>query len=204
MTTPGFNFNKVLAMMSQLYFQLTDEQVEKVGNTMIFLSKSIPDLSKTKLLKLLYMLDEFSISKSGIPFFNLQYKLWKLGPVVEEVFVELSDKPIKFEKYIDVRLENGGAYIYPKLDFSDDEFSDNDLELLNDFSVRFRNTAAKDLIDYTHRPNSPWRNAAEENGLYEQLEKGVITNTEIIIDMSCLINHDERKKSIFEHYIEEH
>lgn len=200
MTTPTFDFSKV----STPYFQLTEEQLDKLGNAMIFLSKAIPDLSKTKLLKLLYMLDELSISKSGIPFFNLQYKLWKLGPVVEEVFVELSDKLIKFEKYIDVKFENGGAYIYPKIDFCDDEFSDNDLELLNDVSIRFLKTSAKELIKYTHRLDSPWRNTAEVNGVYEKLEEGVITSTDIIIDMKCLVNHNEYKKCIFEHYIEEH
>jgi len=203
MTTSIYNFNKIAVRNSQPYFQLSNEQLDKIGNTMIFLSKAIPNLSKTKLLKLLYILDEFSISKSGIPFFNLQYKVWKLGPVTEEVFVELSDKPVRFEKYVDVILENGGTYIYPKSDFCDDEFSDNDLELLYDLSIRFKDTPAKELIEYTHRPNSPWRNTAEESGVYELLEKGEITNTEIIVNMGYLVSHDERKKNIFEHYIEE-
>ena len=198
-----FDWSKISDIVEKPYFQMSDEQLDKIGNTMVFLSKAMPNLSKTKLLKLLYMLDEFSISKSGIPFFNLQYKLWKLGPVVEEVFVEFSEKPFRFEKYIDVQLKDGGTYIYPKSDFCDDEFSDNDLELLNDF-MRFKNTPAKELIDYTHREKSPWRNAAENNGVYEKLEKGLIKTTDIIIDMSCLVNHDRYKKSIYEHYIEEH
>ena len=184
------------------YFRLTDEQLDKIGNAMIFLSKAIPGLSKTKMLKLLYLLDEFSISRSGIPFFNLQYKVWRLGPVAQEIFVELSDKLIKFEKYIDVE-SNGGTYIRPKSDFCDDEFSDNDLELLKEFSAKFKSAAARDLIEYTHKPNTPWRSAAEEYGVYELLENGTITNTDIVINMGSLVSNDARKKSIYEHYIEE-
>ena len=190
-------------MNTKPYFQMTCEQMDKIGNSMIFLSKEIPNISKTKMLKLLYLLDEFSIKNSGIPFFNLQYKAWKLGPVAEEIFIELSDKPLRLGKYIDIQNTENGSIILPKADFCDDEFSDNDIELLEYIVKTFNTTTAKQLIDYTHRPNSPWRNTTEKNGVYDLLEQGDINNTEIVIDMSCLISHDERKKSIFEQYIEE-
>lgn len=182
---------------------MTYEQMDKIGNSMIFLSKEIPNISKTKMLKLLYLLDEFSIKNSGIPFFNLQYKAWKLGPVAEEIFIELSDKPLRLGKYINIQNTEKGSIILPKSDFCDDEFSDNDIELLEYIAKKFKDVSAKQLIDYTHRPNSPWRNTVEENGVYDLLEQGNINNTEIVIDMSCLVSHDECKKSIFELYIEE-
>ena len=190
-------------MNTKPYFQLTNEQMDKIGNAMIYLSKEIPNISKTKMLKLLYLLDEFSIKNSGIPFFNLQYKAWKLGPVSEEIFIELSDKPLRLGKYIDIQNSNNGTCILPKSEFCDDEFSDNDIELLEKMIAQFKNTPAKQLIEYTHRPNSPWRNTAEEKGVYNLLEQGHINNTEIVVDMSCLVVHDERKKSIFELYMEE-
>ena len=182
---------------------MTTRQIDKVGNAMIFLSEKIPNIPKTKLLKLLYLLDEFSILKSGIPFFNLQYKAWKLWPVAEEIFIELSDKPFRFGKFIKIQNTENGIVILPNSKFCDDEFSDNDIELLEDFVKRFSTISAKQLIDYTHRNNSPWRNATEMYGVYHLLEQGYINNTEIVIDMSCLINHDERKKGIYQHYIEE-
>jgi len=185
------------------YFQLTTEQLDKVGNAMVFLSERIPAIQKTKMLKLLYLLDEFSIKKSGIPFFNLQYKAWKLGPVAGEIFIELADKSFRFGKYIDIQNAENGTVIFPKSDFCDDEFSDNDIDLLEDIVKRFRTASVKQLINYTHRPNTPWRIAVEENGVYEKLQQGLINNTEIVIDMSCLVNGDERKKSIYLHYIEE-
>ena len=190
-------------MNTKPYFQMTNEQMDKIGNAMIFLSKEISNISKTKMLKLLYLLDEFSIKNSGIQFFNLQYKAWKLGPVSEEIFIELSDKPLRLGNYIEIQHTENGSFILPKSDFCDDEFSDNDIELLEDIVKKFSATPAKQLIEYTHRPNSPWRNTTEENGVYDLLEQGDINNTEIVIDMSSLVSHDERKKSIFEQYVEE-
>ena len=185
------------------YFQLTNEQLDKVGNAMIFLSERIPAIPKTKMLKLLYLLDEFSIKNSGIPFFNLQYKAWKLGPVAEEIFIELSDKLFRFGKFIATQNTENGIVIFPKSVFCDGEFSDNDIDLLEHVVERFKASSIKQLIEYTHRPNSPWRITTEENGVYELLNQGLINNTEIVIDMSCLVGHDERKKIIFEQYIEE-
>lgn len=170
---------------------------------MIFLSERIPKLSKTKLLKLLYILDEISISKSGLPFFNLQYKVWKLGPVSEEIFIELSDTPVFLREYIKTEVTENNTFILPKSQFNDDEFSDYDMELLNQVVNQFKNSTAAKLVDYTHRLNSPWRKSAEKNDVLQILENGEINNIEIIVDMSVLINHDERKKDIFEQYTEE-
>ncbi len=64
----------------------------KIGNTIIYFSQHIDQLSKTKLLKLLYILDEISISRSGIPVLNLKFKAWKFGPVSEDLFIELSSE----------------------------------------------------------------------------------------------------------------
>ena len=185
------------------YYLLTNEQIDKIGNAMIFLSQEIAKLSKTKMLKLLYVLDELSINRSGVPFFNLQYKMWKLGPVAESIFIELSDKLFRLEKYIDTKAENNSVYICPKTDFCDDEFSDNDIELLSLVAEQFKDTTAKELIDYTHRPNGLWHNTAVAYGLLEQFESGMIGNTDIIIDMGELVQHDERKRSIYKQYIEE-
>ena len=41
------------------------DQIDKIGNTIIFLSKNMGDLNKTKILKLLFLLEEASIKKYG-------------------------------------------------------------------------------------------------------------------------------------------
>ncbi|MFC0342626.1 Panacea domain-containing protein [Epilithonimonas hispanica] len=184
------------------YIKFNKNQLEKIGNTVVYLSEMIPQLSKTKLLKLLYILDEISIKKTGIPFLNLKYKVWKFGPVSEELFIDLSSEPKLLEDYIQKSSEDGINFVIPKVDFNDDEFSDNDIELMNNVIKNFGNKTAKELISYTHRINSPWYNTAKKNDVLELLEKEVINNTEYLIDMGQLISHDERKSEIYSEFIE--
>lgn len=189
-------------MQKLSYIKLSDNQIDKVGNSIIYLSDKIGDLSKTKALKLIYILDELSIKKSGIPFFNLKYKLWKFGPVSEEIFIDLSSETTLLKKYIERTSEDGVIIIKPIVAFNDDEFSDNDIDLLDFVIEKFGNKSAKELVFYTHRQNSPWHNTALENSVLELLENEEINNTELLIDMSSLINHDERKKMIYRDFIE--
>jgi uncharacterized phage-associated protein len=183
------------------YIRFTDDQLSKIGNTIIYLSEKIPHLSKTKVLKLLYILDELSIKKSGIPFLNLQYKVWKFGPVSEELFIDLSSETALLKDFIS-RSNDVDSFIIPVSTFDDGEFSDNDIDLMDFVIESFGSKSAKDLISYTHRINSPWYNAAKENSVLELLEAEKINNTEFIIDLAKLVEHDTRKKEIYNQYTE--
>ncbi|RRO22840.1 Panacea domain-containing protein [Flavobacteriaceae bacterium 14752] len=189
-------------MQTLSYIKLSEEQINKVGNSIIYLSNKIGELSKTKALKLIYILDELSIKKSGIPFFNLKYKVWKFGPVSEELFIDLSSDTSMLKNFIERTSEDGVILIRPIADFDDDEFSDNDIELLDFVIEEFGNQPAKDLVYFTHRKNSPWYNTAKENSVLELLEKEEINNTEFLVDMSSLIEHDQRKRHIYSDFIE--
>jgi uncharacterized phage-associated protein len=188
--------------MSEFYTTYSPDQISKIGNTVVFLAEKIENLSKTKILKLLYILDELSIKKSGIPFLNLKYKVWKFGPVSEDIFIDLSTSPTILKGYIERNLSTEGKTVITSLvKFEDDEFSQNDIDLLNIVTSEFGNKTAKELISYTHREKSPWHNTAKENSILELLEKEVISNTEYVIDLSELVNHDSRKKELYNDYI---
>jgi uncharacterized phage-associated protein len=135
----------------------------------------------------------------------LKYKVWKFGPVSEELFIDLSSEVKLLEKFIEKKSDDGvNCIIIPKVKFSDDEFSDNDIELMDFVVDKFGNQTAKELIKYTHRINSPWYNTAKENAVLELLENEDINSTEFLIDMSQLIAHDDRKKEIYSEFIEMH
>lgn len=178
------------------------EQIEKIGNTIIFLSSEIKDISKTKLLKLLYILDEISIKKFGIPFLNLNYKVWKFGPVDNDIFIELSSKPSILKEFIERKYVDDNVYIIPKKKFVDDEFSLNELDLMKYVVEKIGHHTANELIKYTHRKNMPWYNAAVRNKVLDLLLEEKINSTDIAIDMSELVKHDERKESIYQDYLE--
>jgi len=191
-------------MKNAAYIQFNKAQLDKIGYTIVYLSTRIPQLSKTKLLKLLYILDEISIKKGGIPFLNLTYKLWKLGPVSKELFIDLSSEPKLLESFIERHIDGEKIYIKPKILFVDDEFSDNDIELIDYVIDKYGSETAKDLVSYTHRLNSPWYNTAIENNVLELLKNESINSTDYSIDMSQLISHDRRKKEVYFDYLESH
>ncbi len=189
-------------MEKEFYIRLSENQLDKIGNAIIYLSNKIGKMSKTKTLKLLYILDELSIKKSGIPFFNLKYKVWKFGPVSEEIYIDLTSELVLLKKYIRRKVENETNLIEPIAEFSDDEFSDNDIELMDFVVDKFGNKTAKNLVAFTHRKNAPWHTTALRNSVLELLETEQINNTELLVDMSTLVAHDERKKALYNDFIE--
>lgn len=195
-----FYVYKAKRQSSNMY---TKDKIDKIGNTVIFLASNLKNASKTKLIKLLYILDELSIKKSGIPFLNLKYSVWKFGPVPVNLYVEFSSDPSLLKEYIERKnTEDGHDYIYPKKEFLDDEFSLNELELLDYVVEKFKNYTTNDLIAYTHKINSPWYNAAQKNGVLESLENGSENTTDIVIDMSELVGYDERKLALYKEFVE--
>lgn len=191
-------------MNRQAYIQLSDNQIKKVGNALVYLINNVGHLSKTKALKLIYILDELSIKRSGIPFFNLTYKVWKFGPVSEELFIDLSSDTTMLKDYITKGHGEDYTRLITQATFSDDEFSDNDIDLLDYVIEKFGGKSAKELISYTHRKKSPWYQSASQHGVLELLEGEKINNTELVIDLSALIEHDERKKALYDDFMEYH
>jgi uncharacterized phage-associated protein len=184
------------------YVIYSEDQISKIGNTIVYLANKINDLPKTKLLKLIYILDEISIKKSGIPFLNLKYKVWHLGPVVPNLYSEISDGPTIFEKYFTISVNSQGhVRVNSDATFVDDEFSNNDIKLLDYVVDKFGDKNSNELIDYTHRANSPWYNAAKKNNILKKLEDKEIQVTDIDIDFLQLLEYDERKKELYLDYL---
>lgn len=124
------------------------------------------------------------------------------GPVSEELFIELSSEPNILSKYID--CENNGSGIQSKIAFKDDEFSDNDLEMIDCIIGRFGHQPVKELTTYTQRINAPWYKTAKGNLVLELLVNGTINNTEYVIDMGQIVSYDDRKYNIYKEYVASH
>lgn len=186
-------------MKNNTYTQYNEAQLNKIGNTAIYLSERIPNLSKTKFLKLLYILDELSIKQSGIPFLNLDYKVWKFGPVAEPIFIDLSSEMSLLAPFI---KSNQKGHLSAKKAFKDDEFSDNDIELLDEVIKSFGNKTAKELVAYTHNEESLWNKTAKENKVLNLLENETINSTNLYLNLADLVADDPRKKAIYEDYTE--
>ncbi len=168
---------------------ITKDQIDKIGNSVIFLGDNVSELSKTKLLKLLFLLEEKSIQDYGTPFFGVDFMIWQFGPVSQPLFDALTDIDNNFlNEYIH---KNKFDEYEGKMPFNDDEFSDNDIKVLEWAAGFARHKVAEDLVRHTHSEKSLWRRGAIFHEVYEQFKSKELTYTNFIIDFTLLFENDE-------------
>lgn len=184
-----------------------EELIDKLGNTLIYFSKNMSSLSKTKALKLIYLLDEYSIEKYGIPFFNLEYEAWKFGPVNQEIFTQLDsqDSLAYLKNYIYItKGGNNSSFIKTNCEFSDDEFSDNDINLLEYITKAFKTSSAEELVNLTHKKDGLWYNLVKKHNLLDDFEKGIRNTSDLKINFHKLVENDNFKLGLLREYEEIH
>lgn len=150
----------------------------KIGNLLNYLSLRIPNLSMTKALKLLYLIDETSYMRTGVSVTWLDYKVWEMGPVAEELYNELrydqsllqNGEPINLESFIQtekVEVPGGQSQIiiHAKGKYSLEEFSPYETELIDNVIDRFGTYTAKQLINLLHEENTLWHKYVTDNDL---------------------------------------
>ncbi|MDR0394360.1 MAG: SocA family protein [Tannerella sp.] len=170
------------------------EVIDKLGNSMVYIAEKVPSLSKTKLLKLLYLLEEVSVKKNKLPFFGIPFEVWQAGPVAKDVFIDLDVTPVLFDKYISIKRDDKATYIHAKSDFRDDEFSDNDIEVMNYVIEKYGNKTATQLVEILHKKGSAWRMIAEENGLKAAFDKKITNSSSKEIDFTYYLDGCEIEK----------
>lgn len=179
----------------------TNEQLERLGNTILFLEQKIQPLYKTKLLKLIYLLDELATARNGVPFLGLDYKLWQAGPVNSDLYEELNE-PYLLESFISLRQNEKGTQVIGKKKFSDDEFSEMEVNLLKEIADRYKTAPAEKLVEITHRRAAPWYIIAKENNLLESFQERKINTTDIPVDLTLLIRNDPKKMAMYQENLE--
>lgn len=199
------NFKLYLCITIRRKTMKKEEIIDKVGNTLIYFADQMPYLSKTKALKLIYLLDEMSIKRSGIPFFNLSYEAWKFGPVNQEIFTQLDSNETlaSLKRYISIDKQQGkGSFIKSISTFNNDEFSDNDITLLQELTTQVQGLNAEQLVEMTHHKGGLWYALVVEKGLLDDFTNGVRNTSDFKIDFHKLVEQDQLKKHLLEEYEE--
>jgi uncharacterized phage-associated protein len=169
-------------------------QIDRIGNLLVYITSKLGAIPKTKLLKLIYIIEEESIKKGGTQFTDLSYTYLPMGPVSTFVNTQIVKKREPLCNFINVEMKGKAAIISPKSSFNDDEFSDFDIQLMDEVLHKFGSWKAKDLIDYTHREGSPWKKIDNDYQQNPPADKRTL-------DMSILLNQkgvDSRLKNIAE------
>ena len=80
--------------------KFSESTKQKLGNTIVYIAHHTANLSKTKLLKLLYLMEERMALKYHVPFIGLPFEVWQAGPVAKDVFIDLSDGPFLLKDFV--------------------------------------------------------------------------------------------------------
>lgn len=157
---------------------------QKLGNTIVYIARKKSNLSKTQLLILLYLMEERMALKYHIPFIGIPFEVWQIGPVAKDVFVDLSDSPYLLKNFVKTDFKDGGTFIEAIADFDDNEFSECEIEMMDDILAKYGNMTASDLVSETHKEGTLWYRTAVRTGLLEAFNKYECNNSDQQIDFT--------------------
>lgn len=139
---------------------------EKLLNTLIFFAANTRYCGKTKLFKLLYLLDFDHFRATGRSVTGLSYYAWEKGPVPIKLESEL-DEPagdlfeairIEPEQLINFQRLN----IVPQRAFDPSHFSNRELRLLERIAGDYAQSRAGEMVEVTHAENGAWDKAWQD------------------------------------------
>ena len=162
----------------------SSENISRIGNTAIYIVQHADNVSKTKLLKLLYLMEERSALRYHQPFLGLPYEVWQAGPVAKDIYIDISDGVVILSPYVRVINDKDSQYLEAIKPFDEDEFSSNEIRLMDEVLAEYGNKTAKELVAITHKKGSLWYNLAKEKGLLEAFEKHECNNSSYVINFA--------------------
>lgn len=164
--------------------KFSESTKQKLGNAIVYIARHTSNLSKTKLLKLLYLMEERMALKYHVPFIGIPFEVWQAGPVAKDVFVDLSDGPYLLKNFIKKDYRDGSTFIEAIADFDDSEFSECEIEMMDEVLAKYGSMTASDLVIETHKEGTLWYRTAVRTGLLEAFNKHECNNSDQQIDFT--------------------
>lgn len=145
---------------------------EKLLNAIIYFAEHTKHCGKTKIFKLLFLLDFEHYKATGRNVTGSQYRAIQLGPVPSEFFAEFDAPKEDFLDAVEIspaRMIDYAMYrIAPKRAFDPSHFSKRELRLLDAIASEHKDKTATQMVDLTHAENGVWdRVYADGAGSYE-------------------------------------
>ena len=166
-----------------------------IGNLIIYIvdycRKYSTPLYQTKLLKLLFLIDEESVRQTGTPITWLDYDVWQKGPVPTDIYFSKLPNLNKVVEYVSFEERSNKYLVVKKKEFNDGNFSEVDLDIINDVLRDFGKKTSEELIEITHQPGSLWSNIVKEKNVRFSSENHTSNES---IDFFQLIAEDKFKR----------
>jgi len=172
--------------------------LKKVGNLIIYLvdqvlKKHRQSVHVTKLLKMLYIIDETSVKETGVPVTGLDYKVWKMCPVAYAVYTDFAhNNSEKLAPFAEAKLGEGERKkIESTSRFDDSEFSDYEMNLIDGVVDKYGAFDGNALIELLHEEGSLWKKIVDEKDLAQKFKTEATSPYRI--DLRALIANDPQK-----------
>lgn len=178
--------------------------LDKIGNLIIYLVDVIDEKYRqkvflTKLLKLLYIIDETAVRETGVPVTGLDYRVWKMGPVAYDVYKDLMfDNSEKLSFFAEAYKKGDGewALIRSVNKFDDSEFSDYEMAMIDRVVDQYGHYQSDALIKLLHEPGGLWKKIVDEHQLEKRFEHE--NTSQHRIDLAQVVASDPVKLRMFE------
>lgn len=164
--------------------KFSEDSKQKLGNTIVYIADHTKQLSKTKLLKLLFLMEEYMVKRFHVPFLGMPFEVWQAGPVTKDIFIDLSEGPFLLKDFIETEIQKDAIYIKAIKPFCDDEFSECEVEMMDEIIRKHGTKTAKQLVAEVHKEGSLWFNMAKKYDLLTAFRKGLSNNSDYVIDFS--------------------
>lgn len=119
-----------------------------------------------------------------VPFIGIPYEVWQAGPVAKDVFIDLSDGPFLLESFVKTNAKDGAVFVEAIADFDDSEFSECEIEMMDEVLAKYGSMTASDLVAETHKKDTLWHWTAERSGPLKAFKKRECNNSDRQIDFT--------------------
>ncbi|MHB8448033.1 MAG: Panacea domain-containing protein [Rudaea sp.] len=144
---------------------LKTHEREKLINVIVFFAKNTRYCGKTKLFKLLYLLDFELFRQTGHTVTGSAYRAWEKGPVPYTLWrewpaLQMGQANADITAAVEIVPEMIGDYelqrLVPLVDFDNSHFTKREMRIMEELATRFREERTKPLINFTHQSLGPW------------------------------------------------
>lgn len=116
-----------------------------VANFFIVHCKDTEDpMTNARVNKYVYFAQGYSLGRTGKPLFEDKIEAWDMGPVIPDLY----DRFKTHKNYPLTDIEG---------EYNPEAFTKDELQILIDVMIDFRNMSTEAVIDKTHEDGTPWR-----------------------------------------------
>lgn len=185
---------------------------DKIGNILLLLGNKVSNLYLTKALKLLYIIDEIAVKETGVPITWLDHKVWKFGPVAEEIYNEITlcktesfkGNEFSLDDYVLVEkvqnpqnLLEESILIKPRdRVFDENKFSEFEIDIFRNVITNYGRLSCEDLVKILHKEGSLWDQCVKKAKIQFSIGlNGFRSN--FSIDFTTLLQDDLQKQESY-------